>query len=156
MKKQQFYVFDEHTDYLTECRKIGFSIYRQNTAFENTLELSNIMYRVLGRNDCYSGWEINIVEQKEFDFEELLFIALNSCIYDEKVVSIGLILKNYYSDFIDELRRDFQPCNLKHSQKKLLKLILKDVCKKSYQVGNMDELLEICCMLLKNERFSKH
>lgn len=137
-------MFDEHTDYVLECKKIGFIPIKLCDYYVKEFDLYGKKYIVLGRNECYSGWEINLVPMEVFDFNELLFIALKSKIYAEKVVSIGLILKYYYNDFLTELKNFFLGCKLNKDQKKLIKLILKDISKNSYEVGNMKELLKLC------------
>lgn len=140
-KRQIFYVFDEHTDYIAECEKLGFVPVKYDGCFVKQFELNGKRYDVLGRNECYSGWEINIVQEGIDEFDELMFMLLNSHTYDERVVSIGLMLKNYYDCFLSELTKKSPQDK---SKKKLVKLITKNICKNSYDVSNMKELIEIC------------
>lgn len=142
-RKQKFYVFDEHTDYIAECKKLGFIPTKYDDYFVKQFICGEEKYDVYGRNECYSGWEINVVQSENYSFENLLSILLNSRIYDERVVSIGLILKKYYSLFLTAFTNDSFQGRLE-KKKKIAKLILKDICKKSYDVSKMNELIVIC------------
>lgn len=144
IKKQVFYVFDEHTDYIAECEKLGFVPIKYDGSFVKQFELYGKRYNVLGRNECYSGWEINIVQEGIDQFDELMFVLLNSHTYDERVVSIGLMLKNHYDCFLSELTKNFPQDKFDRKKKKTVKLITKDICKNSYDVSNMKELIEVC------------
>ena len=144
MKSQIFYVFDEHTDYIRECEKLGFVPVEYEGFRVTKFEKQGRKYNVLGRNECYSGWEINVVHEDVDSFEELMFLLLNSRIYDEKAVSIGLMLKNHYNDFLSELNKGFPQDRFNRKRKKAVKLITKDICGKSYEISEMKELLEIC------------
>lgn len=143
-KKQIFYVFDEHTDYIKECKKNGFVPIKYDGYHVKQFEKFGKTYSVLGRNDCYSGWEINIILDDVSTFEELMHILIDSHVYDEKVVSIGLMLKNYYEQFIAKLSQEFPKDKFNIKKKKIVKLITQDVCENSFEVSNMKELLEIC------------
>lgn len=143
-RKQVFYVFDEHTDYIAECKKLGFVPVKYDGRFVKQFELCGKRYNVLGRNECYSGWEINIVQEGIDQFDELMFVLLNSHTYDERVVSIGLMLKNHYNCFLSELTAKFSQDRFDRKKKKAVKLITKDICKNSYDVSKMKELIEIC------------
>lgn len=137
-------MFDEHTDYIRECEKLGFVPVEYEDYRVTKFEKQGKKYNVLGKNDCYSGWEINVVDEEVNTFEELMFLLLNSRIYDEKAVSIGLMLKNHYSSFLSELDKGFPKDMFNRKRKKAVKLITKDICGKSYKVSQMKELLEIC------------
>lgn len=143
-KKQIFYVFDEHTDYIAECKKLGFVPIDYDGYHVKQFEKNGKKYNVLGRNECYSGWEINVVKEGVNKFEELMTLLLKSRIYDEKVVCIGLMLKKYYNNFLSEFSKEFPEDSFNRKKKKVAKLIAKDICCKSYEVSEMKELLEIC------------
>lgn len=149
-KYQRFYVFDEHTDYVRACEKIGFFTTKQIGCFAEEFTRNGEPYKVLGRNECYSGWEINIVPDRDFGFDELALMAFNSHIYDERAVSIGLIIKNFCDDFIALLNVRFLNHKLKRNEKKLLNLIVKDISVKYCNVEKLQELTAICNIILKN------
>lgn len=145
MKRTQiFYVFDEHTDYVAECEKLGFVPIKYDGNYVKQFERDGKRYNVLGRNECCSGWEINIVQDGFDSFDELMFLLLNSRKYDERVICIGLMLKNHYSRFLSELVKKFPQDKFDRKRKKVVKLIIKDICKNSYEVSEMKELIEIC------------
>ena len=141
---QMFYVFDEHTDYIEECEKLGFVPVGYDGYRVNQFERHGKRYNVLGRNECCSGWEINIVQEGFDKFDELMHLLLNSHVYDERVISIGLMLKNHYNRFLTELTKKFPQDRFDRKKKKVVKLITKDICKNSYDVSNMKELIDIC------------
>lgn len=137
-----FYVFDEHTDYIAECKKIGLLPIEHEDCFVKQFYCGETRYDVFGRHECYSGWEINVVQSGSYTFDDLLNILIDSHIYDEKVVSLGFILKNHYKSFLDTLMND--SLQDRCGKKKIIKLITKDICKKSYDVSKMKELIQIC------------
>lgn len=152
MKKDlDFYMFDEHIDYVKECEKMGFSVTKQDDLWVEEFEKNGRKYSVLGVHDCYSGWEINIAPSGDISFDDLLHTALNPRAEDERFVCMGLILKRYYSEIFATLKNDISRRKLSKNEKKLLKLIVNNIRFESDEVSEMKELIDICSNPLKGK-----
>ena len=132
MKKQYFYVFDEHTDYVRECTKIGM-IPLSNEEFVEYFEYDGAKYKVLSINECFSGWTIT--------YCELLNLMFNSRPYDEIVGSIGIILKSHLDEFILYLKTEHPKKRRLHKIKKLIK---NEISERNSNVQQMFDLLSLC------------
>ena len=140
MKKRLFYVFDEHTDYVIECEKLGMKPIENNAFIEN-FECDGTNYKVLSCNECYSGWEITVMALPEMSYSDLFDIMISSRFYDEIVGSIGIILKKHLDEFIRYLNTE--PLNNKRLRK-IKKMIKKEISEKNSNVGEMKDLLNLC------------
>ncbi len=140
MKKRFFYVFDEHTDYVRECQKIGMKPIENNAFIEN-FEYDGTKYTVLSCNECYSGWEITVMALPEMSYSDLFDILMNSRFYDEIVGSIGIILKKHLDEFLRHLSSE----SLNNKRiKKVKKMIKKEISERNSNVKGMTELLNLC------------
>ncbi len=140
MKKRFFYVFDEHTDYVRECKKIGMMPIEKEVFVKN-FDYDGIRYEVLNLYECFSGWEITVMATPELSYPELLNLMMNSRCYDEIVGSIGIVLKKYPNEFAMYLKSESS------NQKRLLKikkLIKKEIGVRNPDVKAMTELLKLC------------
>lgn len=143
-KRRKFYVFGEHTDYVAECEKMGFVPSKRDGHFVEQFICGKHKYNVYGVHECYSGWEINVVQSGDYTFESLLYILLNSRFYSERIVSLGFILKYYYDEFLAEFTDDSSQNIFGKKRKKIAKEIVKEVSERSDEVSEMKELIEIC------------
>ena len=135
--KQVFYVFDEHTDVVTECKKKGLELCGNDLVFEYISK--DTKYILLSPHECYSGWAITLMALPCLNYEGLIKMVETSKIYDEIVGCIGMLLCNYTDSFIDYLTK----VQSKRS-KKIKRIILSDIVGNSSYVSQMDQLIRIC------------
>ncbi|MBR5320733.1 MAG: hypothetical protein IKU41_02710 [Clostridia bacterium] len=140
MRKLLFYVFDEHTDYVSECQKIGMIPTKGYPYVENFL-FDDVEYKVLSIHECYSGWEITLMALPEMSYNQLVCVLLNSKNYDELVGCLGIILKKYLERFIVDFDK-FETSKRKF--KKIKKIILNEISERSIYVSEMHTLLNKC------------
>lgn len=138
MRKKIFYVFDEHTDYIKECERMGM---KSNKTLTEDFEFDGTKYKVLSPNECYSGWEITAMALPELSYSELFNIVMNSRFYDEIVGSIGILLKKYSDEFITYLKAQSSN-NIR--LRKIKKIIKKEISERDPNVKQMTELLDLC------------
>ena len=140
MKKRAFFVFDEHTDYVKECIKIGMKPIKGHTYVEEFV-YSGTKYKTLSMNDCYSGWTITIMALPKPTYIELIRIVLKSNCYDEFVGGLGILLKEYPQEF----KRFLEKSSNKNKRiRKIKKTILNEISIRIPQVLVMSDLLLIC------------
>lgn len=143
--KNLFYVYDEHTDYVKQCIKMGMIPQDRSSNLVESFIFDNVKYVLLGQNECYSGWEHNIMAMPQLSYERLMHLALHSNVYDERVGSLGILLKSHFTlfenNFINLINEDFQN---KKQIKKMSKLILNEINNRSFQVSQMTNLLYHC------------
>ena len=140
MKKQLFYVFDEHTDYVQECTEMGM-IPLSNETFVEYFEFDGIKYKVLSVNECFSGWTITLMAMPKLSYSELLNVMLDSRSYDEIVGSLGIVLKEHLNDFILYLKTERSKKLRLHKIKKMIK---NDISERNSDVQQMIDLLSLC------------
>ena len=140
MKKRFFYVFDEHTDYIKECKKLGMLPIGKEM-FIKEFNLNGTKYKVLSSHECFSGWEITVMAIPELSYSELLNLMINSRYYSEIVGSIGIILKKHLNEFIVYLKSE--PSN-NRKIKKIKKMIRTEISERNQNVQQMYELLSLC------------
>ena len=138
-----FYVFDEHTDYVYECKKMGMKPIGNETFIKEFI-FDEVKYKVLSLHECFSGWEINVMAIPELSYSELLNVMLSSKYYDEIVGSIGIILKKHLNKFIEYLKLETSNSKQHRKIKKIEKIIKKEISERNPNVNKMDELLHIC------------
>lgn len=140
MKKRLFYVFDEHTDYVKECQKMGMNPIGTD-AFTKKFEYDGTAYKVLSCNECYSGWEITVMALPEMSYSDLLELMMNSQFYDEIVGSIGIAVKKYPHEFFEFLNNE-PFVNRKIG--KIKKTIKSEISERNSNVKEMIELIGLC------------
>lgn len=137
MKKQIFYVFDEHTDFINECMKKG--MIPCGNPFRHGFMYGDTRYVVLSPHDCYSGWELTVMALPCLDYENLIIVLESSKVYAEIVGCIGILLKKHekeFTDYISTLRTK--------RGKKIKKIILDELVERSLYVKKMTRLIEVC------------
>lgn len=140
MKRQLFYVFDEHTDFVSECVKLGMRPIK-GFPFVELFDFGGVIYKTLSVQECYSGWEITVMALPYMDYSQLICTLQVSKIYDEIVGCLGILLKEYSNDFLKYLTN----CSKSDKRmKKIKKVILKELACRSRYVASMTDLLEIC------------
>lgn len=139
MKKRLFYVFDEHTDYVRECQKMGMNPIVTDS-FPKDFEYGGTKYKALSRNECYSGWEIIVMALPEMSYSDLLALMMNSRFYDEIVGSIGIALKKYPHEFAAFLSNE--PLANKRIRR-IKKIINDEISKRNSNVRQMEILHDI-------------
>ncbi len=140
MNKKAFYVFDEHTDYIRECEKIGMKPIGNQTLVKYFL-FGETKYEVLFCNECFSGWEITVMALPELSYSELLYMVMNSRFYDEIVGGIGIILKRHSDEFIRYLS---SVTSNNKKVNKVKKIIKNEIGKRNPDVKAMTKLLKLC------------
>lgn len=135
--KQFFYVFDEHTDVVKECIKIGLESCSEQSAFKSVFD--DTRYILLSPHDCYSGWPITLMALPCLNYEDLIRVLESSRIYDEIVGCIGILLKNHTEKFIDYISK-----TQTRKSKKIKRMILNDIVDRSPYVSKMKRLIEVC------------
>ena len=140
MKKRAFYVFDEHTDYIKACEKIGMKAIGDKPDVKHFL-FGETEYEVLFCHDCFSGWQITVMELPELSFAELLQLVMSSRCYDEIVGGIGMILKKHSDEFVR-----FLSTETSNNKKvgKIKKIIKKEISERNPEVKAMTDLLALC------------
>ena len=145
VSEQQFYVFDEHTDYEKPCIKLGMKPYAMKGDIPISFLRGEEEYVVLGHRECYSGWEHTIMKLPKMNFTELYELALHTKIYDERVGALGIILKFHQSDFVDSFTKVVEGITpVDSSIKKIAKLITREIRERSEYVDEMKTLLKLC------------
>ena len=134
---QLFYVFDEHTNVLKECSKLGLKFYDEQNVYKHVTK--NIEYILMSPHDCYSGWTITLMAIPCLTYEELIKTIETSKIYDEIIGCIGILLKKHTETFIYYLSK----IETKRT-KKIKKIILEDIVENSPYVSKMSKLIELC------------
>lgn len=134
---QLFYVFDEHTDIVKECLKVGI----KPAGDQNTYEYvkGDIKYILLSPHECYSGWTITLMALPYLSYMELIKVIETSKKYDEIVGCIGILLNKYTENFIDYLSK-----NQTRKIKKIKRIILTDIVNNSPYVSKMIRLIQVC------------
>ena len=132
--RQLFYVFDEHTDVVRECLKKGLKPCG-NTCFDGYV-VGDTKYILVSPNDCYSGWAVTLMALPCLGYDDLIKLIETSKVYDEIVGSIGVLLKNHKGKFVDYLSEN--------QNKKIKKVILRDIVENSTYVSRMQDLIEVC------------
>lgn len=138
--KQLFYVFDEHTDYIKECIKIGMKPIG-NYPFVREFEYDGVVYKALSVHDCYSGWTITLMALPYMNYEQLIMTLKTSKIYDEIVGCLGMLLKNHASCFEKYISQCRKPDK---TMKRIKRIICNDIASNCTPVSKMDNLLRIC------------
>lgn len=136
-KKRLFYVFDEHTDYVRECQKMGMTPIIVTDSFAKDFEYDGTKYKALSCNECYSGWEITVMALPEMSYLDLVTLMMNSQFYDEIVGSIGIALKRYPHEFFTFLNNE----SLANRKIRKIKKIIKSEI--SERNPNVKELIKI-------------
>lgn len=146
MKKLlQFYIFDEHTDYEKECIKLGMKPIAKSGGLVKAYSYGECEYVVLGRSECYSGWEHTIMKLPQLTYNQLYNLAINANIYDERVGAVGIMLKFHEDEFIDYLEKVINKTIPFDKQiKKLAKLISTEIKQRSDYVSGMEIILKLC------------
>lgn len=139
MKKRLFYVFDEHTDYVRECQKMGMNPILTDS-FLKDFEYDGTKYKALSCNECYSGWKITVMALPEMSYSDLLALMMNNQFYDEIVGSIGIALKKYPHEFVAFLSNE-PPANKRI--RRIKKIINDEISKKNSNVRQMETLHDI-------------
>lgn len=104
-----FYLIDEHEDNVIFCKKRRLKpiIYDEvkvpNTdiTFLNVQEYSagKYVYKVLQSAECYSGYPITLMREPQLSYDDLINVLLHTKKYDERLGSLGILLKQYPNDF---------------------------------------------------------
>ncbi len=136
---QHFYVFDEHTDYIAECIKLGLTPVYDKGGDVNYFVHHQKKYIVLSVHECYSGWTTTIMALPCLGYGKLIQLLETTKIYDEKVGCIGMLLKKYNSLFLEYVQKSPSKC-----VKKLKRIIFKDIAPNSTYVSQMEDLIEFC------------
>lgn len=127
---------------IKENREYNDFLCKRNKICDRKFVYGKEIYHVLGINDCYSGWEITVINQSAMDYDSLIDLVKNSREYDEIVGGIGLLLKDYYDRFyavlVDENILSYK------RRRKIAKLILTEIAERSEHVAEMEELLDVC------------
>ena len=140
MKRQLFYVFDKHTDFVRECIKIGMKSINKDL-FVGDFDFDGIIYKTLSVHECYSGWEITVMALPYMNYYQLIDTLQTSKIYDEIVGCLGILLKEHLTGFIEFLSK----CPKSDRKiKKIKKFILKELTIRNIYVASMTELLDLC------------
>lgn len=140
MTKQLFYVFDEHTNFVSECIKLGMKPIK-GYPFVEEFDSDGVIYKTLSVNECYSGWEITVMALPYMSYCQLIKTIQESKIYDEIVGCLGILLKDHLQEFMKYLSE----CS--KSDKKIIKIkkiISKELASRSSYVSSMTKLLEMC------------
>ena len=135
--KQLFYVFDEHTDVLKECKKAGLK--PSGEQFVTGYVFDDTKFILLSPHECYSGFAITIMALPCMNYENLIKVIESSTIEDEIVGSIGILLKKYTEKFTDYLSK-----TQTRRIKKIKNIILKHIVDNSPYVSKMERLIEVC------------
>lgn len=73
MKQHSFYVFDEHTDFVKECVKIGMKPLNGGPYVEK-FDFNGLIYQALSVNECYSGSEVTVMALPRMNYYQLFCI----------------------------------------------------------------------------------
>ena len=108
--------------------------------FAEEFDFDGVIYKTLGVHECYSGWCITIMASPRMEYSQLISTLTKTKIYDEIVGCLGMLLKYHPDEFVEHL------ANLKcdRRNKKIKKIILRDLAKNCENVQKMTELLSIC------------
>ena len=140
MKKQLFYVFEEHTDFVKECIKLGMKPIKGDQ-FVELFDFNGVLYKTLSVNECYSGWEINVMALPYMNYSQLINVLENTKIYSEIVGCIGILLKEHLDEFMKYLS---ESSNRDKRIRKIKKIIVKEISDRSSRVAEMYDLIKLC------------
>ena len=99
MKPLLFYVIDEHTDDIKYCKKKHMKPYNVVNGNIMQYEYKGYIYDILEQGECYSGYMVTLMRLPKLHFDDLINVALESKNYQERIGAIGVILKDYRSEF---------------------------------------------------------
>lgn len=99
MEPLLFYVINEHTDDIKYCEKKHMKPYNVVNGSIMQYEYKGYIYDILEQGECYSGYMVTLMRLPKLSFGDLLNVALESKNYEERIGAIGVILKDYQSEF---------------------------------------------------------
>ena len=141
-----FYVFDEHTDYVKECQKIGLSkTIKYDKAIEEWI-VDDRVYKRLDPWECYSFLAIVLMQLPEPSFDVLFEMALKSKDYGEKYASLGIILAKHEKLLAHKIKTQRV---LTREMKNLIKEIIR-LLNHSTVNEDFSELLALCDSITRN------
>lgn len=161
VKPLLFYTIDDCTDDKKYCKRKGLKPHKtvmkrlDDRPFEVVVQYSKggYVYDVLEWDQCYSGYMITLMRLPELSFDELLHVALFSNNRDERAGAIGMLLKNYSTEYECYLRSVKERGFSNQSEKKKLVRMVKyihDVVKNYNScVRELNGVLELCRELKK-------
>lgn len=149
-KFQYFYVFSEHSDFVTECKHFDIIQADNEEYFPRNFKCGDIKYEALYIHDCYSGGTVTVMRHPELNFQGLISLLKTTKSEDEILGSIGILLKKHYNDFYYLLKnREFFD---KKRLKTISKFILNYIAIECIEVSEMNELLSVCKEILNKRQ----
>lgn len=163
MKKPKlFFGITEDMNDIKCCKSIGMKpckfVYKtlDGIPFRCTIQYSykGFTYYVLEENQCYSGFMVTLMRLPQLSYFELLETALTSRSFDERAGAIGIILKDYSTEFEKYLlnikNTDLSVLKDKKSIKKLVKLINEFIIPHTSYVDKLENIVSLCEFLQEN------
>jgi hypothetical protein len=163
LKPLLFYVIDEHMDEIKYCKKRGLLPYKfkdrvcycsdplignQNIKSVIQYTYKGYTYDALDGSQCYSGYMVTLMRLPKPQYEELLKTALTSKKNEERAGSIGMILKDYPSEFEKYLlavkNMDFNALEDKKGIKRIVDFINDFIRQNSSYVWPLEKILSLC------------
>lgn len=153
-----FYIIHEFTDIETYCKRKGLIPYKykeMSTGIEGDPVIKiavqyikeGYIYDVLEEEQCRSECMAVLMRLPKLTYEKLLSVALNSKYSDERIGSIGIILKDYPNEFEQFLTSMLDADTADLQNKKNIKRISKyvyNLINESYLIRDLENMRDLC------------
>lgn len=104
-----FYLIDEHDDNILFCKRKRLKplIYKKAKVPNTDIVFLDVqkyytnkyVYKVLQSSECYSGYPITLMREPQLSYDDLINVLLRTKKYDERLGSLGVLLKHYPESF---------------------------------------------------------
>jgi len=84
------------------------------------------IYDVLESEQCYSGYPITLMRLPKLSFDDLLIVAITSKHHEERAGAVGVILKDYSTEFekyLLQLENDLENIRCRREKKKIARMV---------------------------------
>lgn len=160
-----FYLIDEHTNETVFCKKRGLIPCKyekkicyssdnsdEDYVFYRTIQYvdkrSKCVYDVLDKQQCYSGFNTTLMRQPKLMFDDLIKTAITSKNRDERIGSIGILLKDYQTDFekylSNVIKTQFSDIKTKKRVKWMAVFITDYIWKNTSFVWHLESIKKLC------------